>query len=166
MTVNLDGIPVKGLVDTGANVIIITENEALTFPHWKFKSSPAIMGVRGQQTTRMMLRSVCSEEFRWQPGFVHSCYHWHPSHTLGQRHIRRHGCHYYNEWLSFLWWHYGTWITGPNRSPKRGSPPILRVPAHSGPLSIMISDPYTTDPDIWVDQWPIKLSALKELVED
>lgn len=75
MTVHLDGIPVKGLVDTGADVIIITENEALTFPHWKFKSSPAIMGVRGQQTTRMMLCSVCSEEFRWQPGFVHSCYH-------------------------------------------------------------------------------------------
>lgn len=30
----------------------------------------------------------------------------------------------------------------------------------------MISDPYTTDLDIWVAQWPIKLSALKELVED
>lgn len=37
MIVHLDGIPRKGLVDTGVNVTIITENEALRFSQQKFK---------------------------------------------------------------------------------------------------------------------------------
>ena len=54
MPVYLDGIPVKGLVGMGVDITIITENEALMFPHWKFKSSPAVTVVKGQRTCRVM----------------------------------------------------------------------------------------------------------------
>lgn len=55
MTLRLDGIPFKRAGRYCVDFTINTENEALMFPHWKFKSGPAIMVVKGQQTTRMML---------------------------------------------------------------------------------------------------------------
>ena len=45
MIVYLDGVPVKGLVDTVVDVTIVTENEALIFPHWKVRPSLAIRGI-------------------------------------------------------------------------------------------------------------------------
>lgn len=50
--VYVDGLPVKGLVDMGADVIILTETEALWFTYWKFLPSPSINGVGSQQDTQ------------------------------------------------------------------------------------------------------------------
>ena len=47
MTIHLDGLPIKGQVDLGADVSIITENDALRFPHWKYKPGPTIAGMGG-----------------------------------------------------------------------------------------------------------------------
>lgn len=50
MTIFLDGQQVQGLVDTEADDTILTEIEALRFPHWKFKPGPPISGVRASWT--------------------------------------------------------------------------------------------------------------------
>ncbi|XP_029414315.1 uncharacterized protein LOC115068366 [Nannospalax galili] len=57
-TVYLDGLPVKGLADTGADVTTLMETEALRFPHWKFKPGPSATRVGGQQATRATAQPV------------------------------------------------------------------------------------------------------------
>ena len=53
MTIHLDDIPIKVLMDTGADATIITKNESLRFPHWRFQSGSFITRVGGQQATKM-----------------------------------------------------------------------------------------------------------------
>lgn len=51
MIVHLNGLAVKGLVDTGVDVTVITETEALGFPHWKFRPAPSNSREEGQKNT-------------------------------------------------------------------------------------------------------------------
>ena len=53
LTAYLDGQAVRGLVDTGADATILTEREALCFPHWKFRP-----GVGGQQDSKLITHPV------------------------------------------------------------------------------------------------------------
>lgn len=64
MTVCLDGIPVKGFSGDQDGFTTITENEALRFPHWKFKPGPAISGTGGQQSTKATQRPVTWRDTR------------------------------------------------------------------------------------------------------
>ena len=49
VTIHLDSIPIKALVDTGADVTITTKR----FPYWRFWSGLSIMGVGGQQAMNL-----------------------------------------------------------------------------------------------------------------
>jgi hypothetical protein len=72
MTVHFDGIPVKGLVDTGADATIITKNKSLKFPHWRFWSGPFIKELEAYRTQNDYLTCLLAG-FRWQLGIFYTC---------------------------------------------------------------------------------------------
>ena len=57
MTIHLDGVPIKGLLDTGAYITII-DSDTTSNMQWEIIPGPNIQGVGGLQPTRQVSSSV------------------------------------------------------------------------------------------------------------
>lgn len=91
MTICPDGLAMKGLVDTGADIAIITETEALGFPHWK-SLDPAPPSVKWEdRRTPYCGPPGTLEGHRWQPRFLFSRVADVPCNLWGWENIRGYG---------------------------------------------------------------------------